>query len=320
LWQFYQLLNKLHPKKKIQEAVTLVSKRPSVPPHLDRSIVENLPEKPGVYIFYGSEGIPLYIGKSINIKDRVYSHFANVTESTREQDIAHQMKSIEYRETPGELGALLLEAKLIKELQPVYNRHLRKSEEVVYILKDSTKKGYLKPVIKTVSVHNDTEIDTILAVHKSKSQAKKQLEYLQEEEQLCSVLLGLEKSPSGCCFAYKLGKCRGACVGKETPELYNARFEAAFEKSSIKPWPFEKPVMIQEVDVETRVGENHVFDKWQYIGAIKYDPENTFFASNPNTSFDYDMYMILKRYLRSHTHMKQISRDELQKVQEGISI
>jgi len=319
LWQFYQQLCKEFSKDVILQAVTQVSKRPSLPPNIDTSMVEKLPEKPGVYIFYGEEELPLYIGKSINIKDRVFSHFANIEESTKEQDIARQLKKIEYRETAGELGALLLEAKLVKEMQPIYNRQLRKYDEVVYILKETDKKGYFVPKIKVTSAEDTADVGSILAVHKIKSQAKKQLEYLREEYQLCNVLLGTEKSSTGC-FNSKIGKCNGACTGKEPAGIYNLRFDEAFDKTAIKPWPYEKPVMIHEVDVESRAGENHIFHNWQYLGAIKYDQESTSFNSHPKNSFDYDMYMILKRYLRSHPHVKHISMGELEKVQEGLSI
>jgi DNA polymerase-3 subunit epsilon len=319
LWQFYQKLLEQFSPEEIFEAVHHVSKRPSVPPNIKKEMVESLPEKPGVYIFYGEESIPLYIGKSINIKERVFSHFANINESARELAISQQIRKIDYQETSGELGALLLESKLVKEMQPIYNRKLRRYEEVVYILKDENKKGYFVPIIKTVAAGEEVETDSILAIHKTKSQAKKQLQYLQEEYLLCNVLLGLEKSSSGC-FDYKLGRCNGACLGKEKAKEYNERFEEAFEKTAIQPWPYEKPVLIHEVDFEKRAGENHVFHNWQYLGAIKYDQDNTAFSSNPASTFDYDMYMILKKYLRSHTRVKQISLAEIEKLRDGIGI
>jgi DNA polymerase-3 subunit epsilon len=319
LWQFYQELNKHFSAEEILAAVHQVSKRPSLPPHIKKEIVENLPEKPGVYIFYGEENIPLYIGKSINIKERVFSHFANINESARELAITQQLRRIEYQETSGELGALLLEARLIKEMQPVYNHKLRKYDEVVYIFKEKNKKGYYVPIIETVSPEEGVGVEELLAVHKTKSQAKRQLEYLQQEYSLCNVLLGLEKSSSGC-FNYKIGKCGGACLGKEQSAAYNERFEEAFAKTAIKPWPYEKPVLIHEVDIENRAGENYIFHNWQYLGAIKYDQETTAFSSNPSSSFDYDMYMILKKYLRSHPHIKQISMEDLARVQEGLTI
>ncbi|MEO6508941.1 MAG: exonuclease domain-containing protein [Patescibacteria group bacterium] len=319
LWQFYQHVSKLYSPEELLKAMTLVSKRPMLPPHLDKSLVENLPEKPGVYIFYGEAGLPLYIGKSINIKERVFSHFANSSESPREHDVARQLKKIEYHVTTGELGALLLESHLVKEMQPIYNRKLRKFDEVVYILKQKDKNGYLVPVIKVLSSDNTVDMDSILAVHKTKSQAKKQLEFLQDEHNLCSFLLGLEKTSSGC-FDYKLGKCNGGCLKKENPDAYNLRFEGAFQKTAIKPWPYEKPVMIHEVDIEKKSGENHIFNNWRYLGAVKYDGESTAFTSHENTSFDYDMYMILKQYLKSHPHVKHISMNEIEKVQEGLSL
>ena len=81
--------------------------------------LDSLPECPGVYIFYGDDGAPLYIGKSINIKERVLSHFGGDIHSPLEMKIAQQVKSIETIKTAGELGALFLESRLVKEMLPL---------------------------------------------------------------------------------------------------------------------------------------------------------------------------------------------------------
>jgi DNA polymerase-3 subunit epsilon len=315
LWQFYQHLHTLYPPDVIKEAIIQISKRPSLPPHIDKTVVDSLPEKPGVYVFYGEQDLPLYVGKSKNIKDRVWSHFVNINDSEKERAITQQLKRIEYFETAGELGALLLESKMVKDMQPVYNRRLRRYDDIAYVVKEKNKDGYFIPVIKTANSKEDVDITTVLAVTKSKAQAKKLLENIQYEHSLCRVLLGLEKSSSGC-FQYKLEKCRGACVKAEPPEEYNTRFEEGFAKTAIKPWPYQKPVIIHEVDIENRAGENYIFHNWQYLGTIKYDEETTAFSSNPEKVFDYDMYMILKNYLHSNPRIKEIPLQELEKIQE----
>ena len=88
-----------------------------------RTQAEALPESPGVYLFWGrSAMLPLYIGKSIHLRSRVLSHL-------RDPDSARwvaQSLRIEHRRTPGEVGALLLEAALVKQLQPLHNQRLRR--------------------------------------------------------------------------------------------------------------------------------------------------------------------------------------------------
>ena len=80
------------------------------------------------------------IGKSINIRDRVKSHFSRDYLSPRDLNISRQIKSIEFHKTAGELGALFLESLLIKKLQPVYNRKLRLSRKLIAVKKTEIEK------------------------------------------------------------------------------------------------------------------------------------------------------------------------------------
>ena len=115
-----------HGLDKVSASAKMLVSNQSTPINLDQSIIDELPTGHGVYLFYGDNRLPLYIGKSINIRERVTSHFSADHSSTKEMSIAQEVKSIEHKSTAGELGALLLEAKLVKELQPIYNRKLRR--------------------------------------------------------------------------------------------------------------------------------------------------------------------------------------------------
>ncbi len=316
LWQFYQHLWKTFPADKIETAIKIISKRPGLPAHIDKTLVDNLPENPGVYIFYGEEGIPLYVGKSKNIKDRILSHFANINDSAKERDIAQQLRDIEVLETAGELGALLLEAQLVKKLQPVYNKKLRYYEELVCIMVDKNKDGYSVPTVIKITENNVFNINEVLAVHKTKSQAKKHLENTAEHHHLCKVLLGIEKSTSGC-FNFKIGKCSGACCGKESQLLYNARFSAAFSRTAIQNWPYKEAIMIDEIDIEKRAGERHIFSNWQYLGVVKYTEDTAHFEAVSEALFDYDRYIILKNYLKNSPKIKPVSLKDLEILQSG---
>ena len=84
--------------------------------------VSGLPHAPGVYIFHGDGGLPLYIGKSIDIRARVLSHLRQADEAR----MLSLTRRIEALETAGEIGALLLESRLIKTLSPLFNQRLRR--------------------------------------------------------------------------------------------------------------------------------------------------------------------------------------------------
>lgn len=116
MWDFYHLAQTRFTNKDFSSVVNTVLGKPSIPLHLSLSTLDALPESPGVYIFYGESKIPLYIGKSISIRDRVLSHFANDHLSIKDMKISKQIKEIKTIQTSGELGALLLESELIKKI------------------------------------------------------------------------------------------------------------------------------------------------------------------------------------------------------------
>ena len=91
------------------------------PDHIDRASLDALPRQPGVYRFIGHDGWPVYIGKSVCLRSRVLSHLRTPEEAAMLRDTAR----VEFERTAGEVGALLLESRLIKQMQPAYNALLR---------------------------------------------------------------------------------------------------------------------------------------------------------------------------------------------------
>ena len=95
------------------------------------------PGGPGVYLFYGDNPLPLYIGKSRNLRERVGAHFSSDWASETDLRLSSEIRRIEFEPTAGELGALLREATLVKALFPAHNRALRrKADAGVMTLRD----------------------------------------------------------------------------------------------------------------------------------------------------------------------------------------
>jgi DNA polymerase-3 subunit epsilon len=231
--------------------------------------LETIPESPGVYIFYGQNNVPLYIGKSINLKERILSHFSNTLSSSIEMRISQQIERIETITTSGELGALLKESFLIKQMQPIYNRKLRISRKLLALFKSTTKEGYETVQISSLDSIPVESLDSIMGIFRSKRQVKNFLIQLTQTHQLCEKLLGIEKA-STACFGYRLGRCNGACIQEEKPLKYNLRFTEAFSKNKLKPWPFKGPVVIEEKNQINEKNEAIVIDKWCYLGSAIY--------------------------------------------------
>jgi DNA polymerase III subunit epsilon len=305
IWQFYQLVQNQFENERLATLVKTSLRRPTIPATLKAQSLAKLPTQAGVYIFYDAKGYPLYVGKSKSIKNRVLSHFSGDYTSSKEMNICQQVTNIETTTTAGELSALLLESELVKKLQPLYNRKLRLKKEMVIVTKSQTPDGFATVTVEAVDKILADSIDSIIGVFKSKRQAKEFLLASVKEQGLCHKLLGLEKTTHAC-FPYQLGWCKGACLGKESPERYNLRFSISFTKSSIKPWPFSGPILIKEYDESIGKSETLVVDNWCLIERSSYD-ETINIEHQPDLIFDWDVYMILRSYLTSPANQKNIS-------------
>lgn len=192
-----------------------------IPPNLPASELENLPTGPGVYYFYDGDDQILYVGKSINIKKRVLSHF-HPNEKRKWADLWKAVHTISFEETGSELVALLLESQEIKKLQPPIN-HAQKLPYFPYgIYESKDKDGYTNLAIKRKKNLQGDPILEIRGYHEGKRLLLKQA----KKHELCQCLLGLHNI-NGNCFHYQIKNCRGTRMGYETPEEYNQRVDQA---------------------------------------------------------------------------------------------
>jgi len=292
---FYLYAQKTNETQDFEEAVSHVMKRQTLPTHIGLDVIDELPELPGVYMFYDEGNLPLYIGKSTNIRSRVLSHFSGDAISSKQMNMCQQIKRVEHAVCAGELDALLLESDLIKKMQPIFNRKLRIKYELVVIRKHINEKGYFESKISTVKQIPIEETGSVMAICKSKKQAKELLLTIGKEHGLCAKLLSVEKTKTTC-FAYKLHECKGACIGKELSLAYNLRFDEAFYSYKIRSWPFDGPIEI----IEKRNGFKNarfIVDKWCLV------KEN----SDDTLDFDHDIYQILSKYILNPKNTKNIS-------------
>lgn len=300
VWDFLTVIQGHVDPHEITKKVQTVMKKPSLPPGLSESDIDSLPDTSGVYIFYGDGNVPLYIGKSVNIRDRVQSHFSQDHASVTEMTIAQQVKRIEVIRTAGELGALFKESTLIKSMQPLYNRMLRQKRKLLILRKIPTDVGYSSVEIQEVDTIPHDDFGNVLGVFKSRKQIKTILNGISQKYGLCQKYLLLEKPKKGC-FGYHLGWCKGACIGKEKPLQYEMRFISAFSEYKIKQWPFEGPILIKEGNDEH--SEGFVIDKWCLLGSVTSDIEDLSFREY---EFDYDTYKILLQFLKKTHRSRQV--------------
>lgn len=275
----------------------------SLPPQLSRKTVDNLPNQPGVYLFYDHKDTLLYVGKSVKIRERVKSHFSNDHASDKELAIAQQVCRIEYQLTGGDLGAQLLEMGLIKERQPIYNSQLRLTKILWYFLLKPDSHGYLSLQLKNGNALSLDDLPHTLGLFRSKSMAENILQREVKDNQLCHRLTGLEKGRKGPCFAHQLRQCLGACAGREDAESYNSRLKEAFDQWLFKNWPFAGAVVIEETynnaakpnDIGQPIREYHLINQWCHL-------KSSFYLSDlvnvdAKLRFEYDTYKLLTKWM-----------------------
>ena len=293
LWQFIQLILREFDLDTVDRAIAYQIKRQSLPPHLNESDIQNLPDTPGVYLFMGEGPIPLYIGKSINIRERVLSHFNDDLRRPSEMQISQNIRSISTIKTTGELGALLLESKLIKELQPLHNRRLRRIAELASVQVYSNPDGYACTRVLDAGMD-----ESAVALYRTKRIAKQSLLDLAAKYRLCKKLLGAEKAKAEC-FDYQLGRCNGACIGEELAEIYNKRLWLAFDTSKPQRWPYSEAIMITERHPFVPGIKAYVVKDWILLAEVTEDDGGATEVKIINQEFDLDAYRILSSYLKS---------------------
>lgn len=278
-------------------ATALLKQTPSLPPGIDPDLIDRLPETPGVYLFYGDNQLPLYIGKSVNIRKRVLSHFSSDHSASKEMRISQEIKHIEWIETAGEFSALLLESKLIKAQQPIHNRRLRRQSQLCAwrLAEDPS----AQPLVELVNV-SDIEpqsMGQLFGVYRSRRQAITSLREIADSHQLCPKLLGLETG-SGVCFSYQLNRCRGACGGIERAEIHYLRLQQATLSHRLKTWPYSGKIGLYEQDKFNHKSQLHVFEHWVHLATLDSEAELHELASMKySLIFDLDTYRLLNNAL-----------------------
>ncbi len=305
LLQFWNICEARFGTEKLLAAIDHITAHTSLPAHIDKDLVNQIPASPGVYIFYAENKMPLYIGKSIDMRARVLSHFQNNLTDRKEIKLSMQIRDIDWIETSGELGALLLESQLIKERLPSMNIKLRRSKDLCAWQLHETEGGMLTSKLVT---HRDLLPglqDNLYGLFYSQREALQCLTAIAKRHQLCSVVIGLEKQVEHkSCFAYQVKQCKGACLGLETVTSHNLRLKMALDAFRVKSWPYSGPIAIAEGE------QMHVIDRWCYLGSAINHDELDELSREGIAEFDLDIYKILKKKLSSlpNSQIVQLSR------------
>ena len=190
--------------------------------------LKKLPNKPGVYIMHDEADTILYVGKAVNLHNRVRSYFRKIVGRGPQIDkMVEQVAYFEYIITDSELEALVLENNLIKEHRPKYNT----------LLKDDKTYPFIKVTI-------DEEYPRILFVRQIKKDkakyfgpytnqtaVKETIELMNKLFRLrtCNRKLPKDIGKERSCLNYHIGQCSAPCQGNDTKESYRERVDEALD-------------------------------------------------------------------------------------------
>lgn len=281
---------------KLEESIATLLQRPSIPSHLPLDTLNDLPRGPGVYRFYGENDVLLYVGKSINIAQRVASHFSGDHNTSRGMRISESLRRVEYTETAGELGALLLELRQIKTLKPIFNRRSRAAKNLVSIELAPNDSGYLQArLVREIEPHR---LASYFGLFRNKRDAERALSGIAAKNDLCNRLLGLEPERNGPCFQRALGRCKGACEELEDVARYNLRMQIAFHQLRLRTWPWKGPVAIVEYRSDWGKSDILVVYNWTHVTTV-HDEQELYDLSlrGQSVTFDLDSYKLLVKAL-----------------------
>ena len=291
-----------HAAGTIDAAVRRVLRRPSLPRHLPVDTLTQIPDGPGVYLFYGLNQHPLYIGKAVSLRDRVGQHFSGDWNSARGVRLADELRHIEWIETAGELSALLQEAELVRTRMPSHNVKLRRRTETVALKLDHAARSVLTVDATALA---GAELPGLHGPFASARAARTLLAQLCDESALCRKTLGLEKrrrnEPAGTpCFAFQVKRCLGVCCGQEAEEAHWERFCVALADSAMPPWRSDGAIELVERDEVSGRTARFVVRDWCLVD-----------ASGQTQPFEYESFRILKPYIEGRKRNSRVEVNHL---------
>ena len=210
-----------------------------------KSIVANMPEKPGSYQYYDDQGVIIYVGKAKSLKSRCSSYFHTEVDRFKTKVLVSKIHDITYTVVNSEEDALLLENSLIKKYKPRYNVLLKDGKTYPSICVTNE---YFPRIFKTRTINKKwgtyfgpySHISTMYAV----------LEIINKlyKPRTCRLPLtkeGVETGKFKPCLEYHIHNCDAPCIGKQSYEEYQENMRQAREilkgnTRSITKWLFDE--------------------------------------------------------------------------------
>ncbi len=291
LWELWQRWHALLPVESIRNTIDVIVGRPDLPPQINPTIIDDLPEAPGTYAMLGEDGSSLLIKRSTNIRQQVLAHFSP---TKRDTALVRNTHRIEWHEAAGELGARFKEHELSasarKPLDELCSWQLVKQAE-----------GDFRPQLAYARDCDFATTSDLFGLYMNKREAIHAMRKLAEVHRLCHTQIGIGEGKAGeACVGYKQKTCRGVCIGKEALSLHSARLMTALAKFKVSDWPYVGPVILIERDEFGMREDFHLINNWRYLGTTHDEAGlHELLDQHSEVGFDPDIYRIVIKFMKA---------------------
>ena len=178
-----------------------------------------LPDKPGVYIMHDVEDKIIYVGKAVNLKNRVRSYFRKTDKTERIKRMVSLIDHFEYIVVDNEAEALILECNLIKKNRPKFNVLLKDDKTYPYI-KIDIKSDYPNVTITRKIINDGSKY---FGPYANPGAAKEMLDFIKQKYKIrqCKNF----RSETRACLNYHINRCLGPCMGYVSKEDYRKQID-----------------------------------------------------------------------------------------------
>jgi DNA polymerase-3 subunit epsilon len=287
VWQLWQVIHRHHSEDVIRNAIESLLAGPVLPPALDPSLIERLPEAPGAYVFHGENNEPLLVGAAGNLKLQVVNYFRVDRATDKALEYAHRVTNITWRTTRGMLGAQLHAAALDGV---AFATAARKPNAVAFTWQFSPDAVPCVDVAPLADCRVPGLTESF-GIFPSERKARNALVRLATKHRLCHCLLALSGFAKPGCLACPIDQQGSTCIGKIGRKKQLVRIFAALKPLAVPVWPHHGPVGIRERS------DVHVVDHWHFLGTAQSESELYVLLESQPRGFDRRLYFLLNRTL-----------------------
>ncbi len=287
VWQLWQALQRKHSAELFAEAIARLLAGPVLPPELDASLIDRLPNAPGAYLFHGERNRPLVAGAAGNLRLHVLNYFRVDQATDKALEYAHRITNITWRATKGLLGAQLHAAMIDADRVGAAQRRPGNAVFTLQLSPESVPSVAIVPV----AVGRAMPAAESFGTFGSERKARNALVRLAARHGLCHALLGISMVAKGGCLACPVDRPGGGCVGRIERKKQLMRVFDTLRPLRLPVWPHRGPVGIRERS------DIHIVDHWQFIGTAESESEVWALLENHSGEFDSRLQRLLGRTL-----------------------